>query len=326
MKWNPFTRRVVSLGEYIGVWLPAQRHLVKASSYANYSNLVANHLMPDLGRTVLNDIDSAMVQAYVVQKLKTGRVDGRGGLATKTVQELVVLLKQILRQAALDGHRRDERIRAKFPAGSTGLKPKVFSLAEQRSIAAITAREGGVLDMAVFLALTTGLRIGEVCGLVTTDIDIERNVITVNRTAGRLYTKELDGSVHTSFGCDTPKTASSCREVPMPQRFADWISAINSQRNDRWVFSETSQPLDPRKLRRHYVRLIQLNDLSALPFHSLRHSFATRSIEAGIDHKTVSMLLGHANVTITLNLYVHPDKVQAQRCIDELSSLLEECP
>jgi len=124
---------------------------------------------------------------------------------------------------------------------------------------------------------------------------------------------------HTEVILDTPKTKNSIREIPMTKDLLKMVRPVKKVVNGNfYVLTNEPQPTEPRTYRNYYKRLILSLGLPSMKFHGLRHSFATRCIESKCDYKTVSVLLGHSNISITLNLYVHPNMEQKKRCIDRM--------
>lgn len=169
-----------------------------------------------------------------------------------------------------------------------------------------------------YISLSTGLRIGEICALKWSDINVADGTITVSRTIERIYIIEGEKK-HTELVINTPKTKNSCREIPMSKELLSMIKPLKKVVNeDFYVLTNDERPTEPRTYRNYYNGLMAKLDIPKLKYHGLRHSFATRCIEAGCDYKTVSVLLGHSNISTTLNLYVHPNMEQKKRCITKM--------
>ena len=173
-------------------------------------------------------------------------------------------------------------------------------------------------NLGIFICLSTGMRIGEICGLRWQDVDVDDGVIMVRHTLQRIYILD-EGERHTEIILDTPKTSNSIRDIPMSSELLRIMKQFNKVVNDDYfVISNDINPIEPRTYRNYYKRLCKKLDIPELKFHGLRHSFATRCIEANGDYKTVSVLLGHSNISTTLNLYVHPNKEQKKKLINKM--------
>ena len=153
-------------------------------------------------------------------------------------------------------------------------------------------------------------------------MDTSNGIIKINKTLQRIYTRGTPA--HTELIIDTPKSKNSIREIPMTKELLSIIKPLKRVvNNEYYVLTNNPHPTEPRTYRNHYYRLMKHLELPALKFHGLRHSFATRCIESRCDYKTVSVLLGHSNISTTLNLYVHPNMEQKKRCIEQMLKALK---
>lgn len=160
-------------------------------------------------------------------------------------------------------------------------------------------------ELGILLALFTGLRIGELCALTWADIDINEQIIHVRKTLFRM-TNHDDTFAKTSIVIDTPKSKNSQRDLPIPTILSEPISQLKSNQNINHSFLTCShKPTEPRTYILRYKSFLKRNSVSYLNFHSLRHTFTTECIKSGVDVKTLSELLGHSSVMITLDRYVH---------------------
>jgi integrase len=177
-------------------------------------------------------------------------------------------------------------------------------------------------NLGILICLNTGMRIGEVCALTWEDVDTRQGVIRVSKTIERIYV--IDGEdKHTELIISTPKTKNSNREIPMTKDLLKVLKPLKAIVNgEYYVLTNDANPTEPRTYRNFYKQLLRKLDIPVLKFHGLRHSFATRCIESQCDYKTVSVILGHANISTTLNLYVHPNLEQKKRCLDKMSKAL----
>ena len=209
-------------------------------------------------------------------------------------------------------------IEAKFPTKQTNKNLEVLSKSDQKKFMDYLRDNFTFKNLGIFICLSTGMRIGEICGLKWCDIDVNEGIIKIRHTLQRIYIIE-EGERHTELLLDTPKTANSIRDIPMSTELLRMIKSINKIVNENYfVISNDEKPIEPRTYRNYYKKLCKKIDIPELKFHGLRHSFATRCIESKADYKTVSVLLGHSNISTTLNLYVHPNKEEKKKCIDKM--------
>lgn len=290
-------------------WKDAKRMLVKESTLATYMIHAEKYILPAMG-------DNRRITAGDVQALTFSMLGRR--LSGRTVRSVLVVLKMIGtygRRIGWDGW-----------AGSSPLLPRdvvvpgvsVLTCDEQRRLMHYLRANFSTRNLGIYISLCTGMRIGEICGLRWSDIDIAAGLLHVRRTVERIYVP--DGvRRYTKLTVGDPKTAASCRDIPITSALMSMLAPAGELvAADSYLLTGTPHPLEPRLLRRHYVLLMRRLGLPELKFHALRHTFATRCIESDCDFKTVSVLLGHSSVSTTLNLYVHPGLGQKQRCIDRM--------
>lgn len=209
----------------------------------------------------------------------------------------------------------------KFPTEQKKNELEVLSIASQKKIMQYVKDNFTFRNLGVYICLSTGMRIGEICGLKWCDINITTETISVNRTIERIYIID-GGKRYTELIISTPKTQNSIREIPMNRELLKLIKPLKRlMNNDYFVLTNEAKPTEPRTYRNYYKQLLKQLEIPDLKFHGLRHSFATRCIESLCDYKTVSVILGHANISTTLNLYVHPNMEQKKSVLIRCSSL-----
>lgn len=309
-------------GDWLVEWLDEKKGFVKEATYGNYSMAVVNHIYPTLGGQALCAIDERMMQETAAYWLENGRKDGKGGLAEKTVRDMVVIVKLSLHEALRKLKLPAESWRIKYPKRENNNKPVVLATEDQMKLIQSSLLDLNTRNAGILLALYTGIRIGELCALQWKDIDLAQGVLIVSKTMQRIYIRGIDGSYVSKVITTSPKTRSSAREIPLSSFIQPVLSKIKCSNDDAYIITGTADYLEPRSYRSYYNRYIQRIGIEHINFHGLRHSFATRLIEAGADVKTVSNLLGHASVSITLNLYVHPQMEQKRKCVELLQPFI----
>lgn len=295
------------------LWKADKVHFVKRSTYAAYSLIIANHLIPHFGH--MNDITEEIVQEFVFTKLNNG-------LSQKSVKDILIVLKMILKFGVKHHFWEYRDISIRFPTEREKQEIEVLSRSNQKLIMKHIVENFTFMNLGIYICLSSGLRIGEVCALTWEDLNTETGLISVNKTIQRIYIVD-DGERHTELIIDSPKSRDSIRTIPMSRDLLRIIKPLKKVMNNSfYVLTNSPQPVEPRTYRTHYKCLIKKLGIPKLKFHGLRHSFATRCIESKCDYKTVSVLLGHSNISTTLDLYVHPNMEQKQKCVEQMLKTL----
>jgi len=301
------------LYEVIDLWKADKKQYVKKSSYAAYLLLTENHLLPAFGEKF--EVEETDVQAFVLQKLDSG-------LSQKTIKDILIVLKMILKFGAKKKWINYTPFDIQFPTVRENQNIEVLSRAEQKRVMSYIQEHFTFRNLGVYICLSAGMRIGEVCALTWEDVDTESGVINVRRTIQRIYMIE-DGVRRTELILDTPKTKNSIREIPLSKDLLRLLKPFKKIVNPSFfVLTNDAKPTEPRTYRSYYKNLMRDLKMPELKFHGLRHSFATRCIESNCDYKTVSVLLGHSNISTTLNLYVHPNMEQKKKAIEQMFKTL----
>ncbi|EHQ44316.1 tyrosine-type recombinase/integrase [Myroides odoratus] len=301
------------LSEVIELWKIDKQQYVKKSSFSAYTLLIENHLLPIFGEQY--EIEEADVQNFVLQKLE-------GGLSHKTIKDILIVLKMVLKFGAKNKWLSYTPFDIQFPTEREKQNLEVLSRAEQKKIMNYIQDHFTFKNLGVYICLSAGIRIGEVCALTWEDIDTDNGVISINRTIQRIYLIE-NGVRRTELILDTPKTKNSIRDIPISKDLLRILKPFKKIVNPTFfVLTNDAKPTEPRTYRSYYKKLMNELDMPELKFHGLRHSFATRCIESNCDYKTVSVLLGHSNISTTLNLYVHPNMEQKKKAIEQMFKTL----
>ena len=297
-----------SIKEVSDLWKRDKKQYVKQSTYAAYILILENHILPAFeGNTTISEDD---VQAFVFNKLESG-------MRQKTVRDIVIVLKMVVRYGAKLGLDWKSDWQLHYPTSQGKDAIEVLSIENHRKIMNYIQGNFTFKNLGVYVCLSSGLRIGEICALKWEDIDVRESVIHVRRTLERVYVMDEEPR-RTVLIEGMPKTVNSVRDIPITKNLMKMLKPLCSIVNpDYYVLSNESKPIEPRTYRNYYKALMQELGIPRIKFHGLRHSFATRCIESNCDYKTVSVLLGHSNIGTTLNLYVHPNLEQKKKCLDK---------
>ncbi len=303
-----------TFSEIVKLWKTDKKQYIKKSSFSAYTLLIENHLLPVFKNK--NHLNEAEVQAFVFQKLEQG-------LSQKTIKDILIVLKMVLKFGAKNKWIEYQPFDIQFPTEREKQTIEVLSRTHQKKVMQYIQEHFTFRNLGVYICLCSGMRIGEVCALTWEDVDTDNGVIKIRRTIQRIYTID-EGGRKTELILDTPKTTNSIREIPMSSDLLKMLKPIKKiVNNSFFVLTNDVKPTEPRTYRTYYKNLMKELGLPQLKFHGLRHSFATRCIESKCDYKTVSVLLGHSNISTTLNLYVHPNLEQKKKAIDQMFRALK---
>lgn len=295
--------------EIIELWKIDKKQYVKRSSYSAYILLIENHLLPAFGNML--NVKEVDIQSFVFQKLGEG-------LSHKTIKDILIVLKMILKFGAKNKFIEYEQFDIQFPTEREKQGVEVLSKVNQKKIMNYVQDNFTFKNLGIYICLSAGIRIGEICALTWDDIDTENGAIYIRKTIQRIYIVE-NGYRHTELILDTPKTKNSIRDIPMNKDLLKMLKPIKKIVNNTFfLLTNDIKPTEPRTYRNYYKKLLLSLGIPELKFHGLRHSFATRCIESNCDYKTVSVILGHSNISTTLNLYVHPNMDQKKKCIEQM--------
>lgn len=300
-------------------WLNAQKPGLKVSSYSKYSNLLHSYLLPAFGEYHIESISRSEVLQFSRDLLTTGGVK-KTGLSPKTVNSVLSILKNILKYA--------DRERGFHVASIEGIsirqqqKPmRILSRNEQAILSKHLYSNLTPCHLGILLCLYTGMRIGEVCALKWEDIILEEQCLYVHQSMQRVQNKEEKDS-KTKVIIQTPKSDCSIRKIPVPNEMLQLL-VLSKKQNEAFLLTGlVNSYIEPRCLENHLDAVTKACGISKINFHALRHTFATRCVELGFDIKSLSEILGHASVDITLNRYVHPSMELKQKNMNRLSALI----
>ena len=299
--------------ETIIPFLQYKKDYIKASSISNYEAIFNVHLVPFFkGCTT---ITQQKVDEYLLKKCNES-------LAKKTLESHVTALKSLTNWGNRTGLFKAKPFRANYPSAATEkAEAQPLSIEESKSLAKYCEENFSFENLAIYTVLFTGLRAGEICGLQFKDIDLEKGVLTVNKTVSRISFGMMATDVNaTGIIIDNPKTENSIREIPLAKQLIKYYKPLLKIVNPEfYVATNKPTPYEPSMLRNILSRIIETINLPKIKFHDLRHTFATRCISAGIDPKTVSVILGHSSVLTTLKTYMHTDDLAKIEAMNKLN-------
>ena len=297
--------------EAVRKWLEEKEPGIKEQTYRRYQQCIDTHIIPYFGDVKCSAITQNTVDDFLKQKRLSGRLDGKGGLSQSTIRGMCIILQSILLFAYQKKMGIPEMIQIKKPRVEKK-KISVLKPNEQKRLETVLLEVPTDTNLAIYLALHTGMRIGEICALHWSDIDWEERLLFVRSTVIRNKKGQL---VITS-----PKSETSQRAIPLTRQLVNLLAAEHERSCSEFVFSSPRKDaiLNPRTLQYRFQTLLTRLGISRISFHALRHTFATRWIEFGMDVKSLSEVLGHAGVQITLDIYVHSSDKLKREAIEKL--------
>ena len=302
-----------------GDWLSSMEPQIKKSTYVKYNNMLHSHILPKFENVSVSELTSARIQSFCDDLLNHGGSSGKG-LSPKTVTDVLSLLRCILRYAQIQGYQppsmgKEIVIRQKSPV--TVVLPR----SSQEILCTYLNENMSERSLGVLLCLFTGIRVGEVCALKWEDFSFQDKSLYVHRTMQRLQIPNSTDK-KTDIIVSTPKSQCSLRMIPIPNELIQLIQQKFPNRQGYVLATMDQEYIEPRTMQNYFRDIQKKCGLIPVNFHALRHTFATRCIELGFDVKSLSEILGHASVNITLNRYVHPSMELKQQNMEKLSQLL----
>lgn len=298
-------------------WLREKAPLVKPSSYIRYKGLLDTHLLPALGSCTINKLTVQKISGFLQDKLQNGRLDKNGGLAAKTIADILCLIKSAVKMAVRDCNLPQAAaiLAMRPPISVRQRKPEILNDKECISLSREIMQQPTSEMTAILFCLNTGLRLGEVCALRWTDIDYEAKMLTISQTVQRV-TQEGKSLLL----LQSPKTGAGKRTIPLTAEIILMLQNRQKKHSKEYVFG-SNKPLEPRTLQYRFTSLLKKCNIRKRNFHTLRHTFASRFVALGGDVKSLSEILGHANVRTTMQLYVHPSLEQKRADMELVNTM-----
>ena len=307
---------------WVDLWLDNKKPFVKESTYIRYKNLIKNHIKPTLGAFDINEIDTACIQRFIADKSINGKKDGSGGLSSKSLYDLLLVIKETLAYVEEYYHKANYIDYKKITIKKTSHEMRVLSTTEEKNLNNVLLKQTDRYKLGVLICLYTGIRIGELCALKWKNISLTEQTIKIDSTLQRLQIDEDNNDNKTKIYISEPKTFSSLRTIPFPMFLLPIIKDFQDV-PDSFILSGSERVIiEPRTMQNHFKKYLELGGINDANFHSLRHTFATRSIESNFDLKSLSEILGHSSVKITLDKYVHSTMKQKKINMEKIKMVI----
>lgn len=303
---------------WLSIWLESKKAFIKQSTFIRYKNIIENHIKPHLGRLMINEIDTACIQNFIISKSISGKIDGSGGLSPKTLCDILLIIKETfiyVGDLIPISNRIDYK---KIVIKKATREMRVLSPSEEKQLNGVLLKQTDRYKMGVLICLYTGIRIGELCALKWKNISLPEQTIKIESTLQRLQIEGIENECKTKIIISEPKTFSSLRTIPIPQFLLPIIENFQNT-PESFVLSGSEQIIvEPRTMQNHFKKYLEIGGINDANFHSLRHTFATRCVESEFDLKALSEILGHSSVKITLDKYVHTTMKQKKNNMQKI--------
>ena len=293
-KQSPTKKKNILFIDIMLLWLKSNQLKIKEATEFKYQYMIEKHISPCLGGMKITDITTPQINKFLYEKTCNGRLDGKGGLSASYVKTMAIIIESAMKFAYTEDYCP--------PLKSQIIKPQIerkqmliMSQSDQQRLEALIANEISEVNVGICIALYTGIRIGELCALMWDDIDFESETIHICHTI--THNKKIvqePGSFSTAIG--KPKTKASTRDIPIPASLLPKLIALREVSTSKYVVSSKSTYISPRSFDYKFKKTLKTAGIREMNFHSLRHTFATRCVEVGVDIKTLSQILGHSNV------------------------------
>lgn len=305
--------------EWLENWLENYiRPSSKQRTYTRYGEIIRQHIVPSLGWHELEELTPFVLQCFVTELLSSGNLLTGKGLSPNTVNVIISVIQSSLRTAFSLGYLSDYTAnKIKRPRAREKLV-ECFFYVEQKLIETYVINRDNPIHFGIFICLYTGLRIGELLALEWSDVDFVKGELHVNKTC-------YDGrDRHGTFVriSDTPKTGSSVRTIPLPRQLMPLLRRAKRKSHSIHIVSNGDRPTSVRSYQRIFSSILKQLGIPHKGFHSLRHTFATRALECGMDVKTLSEILGHKNPTVTLTRYAHSLMEHKKEMMNKLGRMI----
>lgn len=299
------------LNDVIINYIRFKNTILNSSTLARYHNLFENHIKEWFKEIDIAQINNSLLQKYVDEQWieKTTSI---------VIREAILLIKLALKREAKISNFDMPMIDLDFPPLAKRKNVETLTRIEEKQLINYILNDERQKYSGIILSLLTGMRIGEICALKWSDIDLKKRQINVNKTLQRICIKNNKSAIQIG----KTKTSSGLRNIPISNFLYDFLVSIKPSNRDTYFLTNSTTPKEPRNYRKIYKTLLKKLKIKTTTFHALRHTFATRLIENKIDIKTISELLGHSSTNITISIYVHSEYSTKRKAVKSLDNLI----
>lgn len=286
-------------------WFSVMKSRLKESTLSNYRMKANKHIIPVFGDINCCELDHRTIYDFIERSLNMG-------LSARYVSDMISLLRCVYKYAEREYNLKNIVSGVIMPRKSMS-NVKILSDGEQDILKKYIAGDHSLTGLGIAISLYTGIRIGELCALKWEDVDLEKRIMTVRHTVQRIQC--FNSTQRTKVMISEPKSLSSKRVIPIPKCLCRIMKKFSEDSN-YYILSGKCTPIEPRVMQYRFSKILKNAGLPSVHFHSLRHAFATKCIALGFDVKTLSEILGHSCVELTLNRYVHSSIERKFACMD----------
>lgn len=313
----------VSFGEMCGLWLCKIQPHVKESTYVKYRGILDTYVIPKLGANMVGKINAQIMEQYFAGLLEHGKSNGTG-LSAKSVSDIKSVIKMVLIFAM-----QEEKVCScnidHILIKQEKKQVRVLTKEEQEDLENYLLSDISYIHMGIYISLYTGIRLGELCALRWEQIDFSAKLIAIKKTMLRLKDYSSKSQKKTKIVETLPKSSSAVRTIPISDFLLQVLHKKSGMEKQAYILTGRSDKyVEPRLMEYHFKKIVKKLGIEHVNFHCLRHTFATRCVEAGFDVKTLSVILGHSSIQITMNRYVHPTIDMKRENMKKLEQLMDK--
>lgn len=298
-----------TMAELADGWLSIQQGQIKQSTYSNYHYHVYRHIIPALGNYLLADLCGEQIIEFVT--------DMHQNLSANTIKVILTTLKMVLKYGC-KMELTDKKLLDYCYIYHHHAESRMLSQNDSMSMKKYLLQKTDAFSAGILLCRSTGIRVGELCGLKWGDINFSNDTFLVKRTVSRITNPNpAEGQPKTLLYIRSPKSFTSIREIPIPQYLIPRLWELRKS-DECFVLTGTEHCTEPRNVQKRFKTILRHCEMQDCNFHALRHGFASACFENGNDCKTVSTILGHSSTKITMDIYIHTSLNQKKNCINSL--------
>lgn len=311
---QPHPSKKKNVSYYCDEWLALSRNRVKESTYLKYHNCLKLHIKPALGDCLPQSLTTMQIEEFSSSLLQKG-------LSAKTVRDILTILRSVLNHIAQEEPSGQPFLKIVFPREQRQ-EMRVLSMDEQNRFVHYLLSDMDPVKFGILLALLTGMRIGEICALRWTDISLDEKTIHITSTMQRLQVLEEEKNQKTKIMIGDAKSQSSARTIPLSSLAMELCIKMKPENGRGYILTGSEKNyMEPRLLQYWLKQHTSACGLEGVHFHTLRHTFATRCVEVGFEIKSLSEILGHSSVRVTLDRYVHSSIDLKRSNMEKLSAV-----